>query len=945
MWISETLRNQNYGWILFNKNNPNALWWWWLEYDWLWNAKAKTYEDEEYKNMSPIEAAAKSISTMRAQTQQRSNQQVVSDLINSQNTMYWSAMANRDKATSAEEMKAAQLDAFAAIVKWRAIEDWYEKEWGDYNTTKDIMSHYIDLNSSDEVNKRLVQYANSQEDPYDFAMSMWVLLSPEQKRIRSLQNDLDALFWVFWWTSPKRFTNTIDFLWNQMRWWLSSRTNPMEKWDFNEMFANSTSDEAPILWALENYAYRTFWKHINNLDEYEANKLLNDLKDTELLKQYLPNEATAIANKFEWATYGVLSTVLPRTTLSLEWILSIPVVWDVTSWTLKNLARSMWQALTYSVLAPLAGTLSYNLNNEEERLDFYEALWAVFMWWDHENNWWASTRWKWDKKTEWAFRQFLKSDINTILWETKDKVSDVSEKWQSVLWWITNNIKKRSEERQKAKQEKISEDLTSQAGKTVNPKYTYESKQAADTYSQMDMEQLRGIKDFKTLINTIRNMIKWKASAQDAILDTIDRQYWLWTEYREPLAWRWEVSDIPSNTVQKWFDIMDRYTHFTRDKNILNIMKKIAIKNKLTAKDLKQMARWLDMQFKIWKKWKTHEEIKEWEADVEAVRQELNWLIRQEVEWIQDFKDVWIWNILEYLDKQQSPMIATVEKLVELNNKVNQIKAAIPDKSVLNKVWWFLSKFTSKWKALNTVINKMWWEEYMDALLREKNLNRALNSFADLYEKLEKEPDKSEEVLKEWIKDKTNKEVAEEYGWFVEWEVMEPESRPWRSPNEYLEELLWAVEIERPEDFMLWEDTQYNGQSPIDYTTPTRVTEEWYPWRYWATSESYKWKPAWDFWTPREFEPKQTVEDYVWKYWQSLESFKAQLEKAGLKTDLIDAFLENIQKKNFKVWWRQWVLLDDLWEWWIKWNLADIAEEQAKSKSKKSWKNSKKNDK
>ena len=47
---------------------------------------------------------------------------------------------------------------------------------------------------------------------------------------------------------------------------------------------------------------------------------------------------------------------------------------------------------------------------------------------------------------------------------------------------------------------------------------------------------------------------------------------------------------------------MDDYTHFTRDKNILNIMKKVANKNKLTAKDLKTMARAIDKQFKIWKK-------------------------------------------------------------------------------------------------------------------------------------------------------------------------------------------------------------------------------------------------------------------------------------------------------------------------------------------------------
>jgi hypothetical protein len=51
----------------------------------------------------------------------------------------------------------------------------------------------------------------------------------------------------------------------------------------------------------------------------------------------------------------------------------------------------------------------------------------------------------------------------------------------------------------------------------------------------------------------------------------------------------------------------------------------------------------------------------------------------------------------------------------------------------------------------------------MDALLREKNLNKALNAFSDLYEKIKKSPDKADKVINEWLKEKNNKEVAEHY--------------------------------------------------------------------------------------------------------------------------------------------------------------------------------------
>jgi hypothetical protein len=64
-----------------------------------------------------MDAVVASINNMRVDTKKRSNQQVVSDLIQSQGNMFSSAVSNRNHATSKEEMKAAQLDAFAAIVK------------------------------------------------------------------------------------------------------------------------------------------------------------------------------------------------------------------------------------------------------------------------------------------------------------------------------------------------------------------------------------------------------------------------------------------------------------------------------------------------------------------------------------------------------------------------------------------------------------------------------------------------------------------------------------------------------------------------------------------------------------------------------------------------------------------------------------------------------------
>lgn len=407
---SEYIRNQNYWWLLFNKNAPLNAWWW---------TQTDTSSD----------AVAKSISNMRTVSKWRTKQQVLSDLLNSQNTMYSSALSNRNVAASKQEMKDAQLDAFAAILKSKSIEDW-DSDWDEYNTTKDIISHYIDLENSEEKNKKLIEYSESQDDPYNFAMEMWVLLSPEEKRIKNLQDGYEALFWTTW---PKRLAKTVDFLANKLVWWMSSWVDTMKKWDINEMAATSESDEAPIVWAMENYAWQTFWQHLDQLDEIQQGKMLNDLQDIDVLTKYLPNKSTSFANKFEWAVQWAFTSAFPLATLWFEAVSEIPVVWDVVSWALQMIARWFWQVIWDTIWLPV----TLNLNNQEERYDWYEALWMWFLWRDHEAwnpKWWANTRAGWD----WKIRQFQKR----MEWE----------EWKWIINRLVEKFKKRREKKQKQKE-------------------------------------------------------------------------------------------------------------------------------------------------------------------------------------------------------------------------------------------------------------------------------------------------------------------------------------------------------------------------------------------------------------------------------------------------------------------------------------------------------------
>ena len=866
------------------------------------------------------------------------NQRMYTESMNA--SSHWTA-AECTKSIKKNQIANWARDELSTYPEYSNI-DFYSKDISDWDViniykklfpeTTDIMKRYITDESDTTCDPTqaytdLWWYRSEWEEEAEFWLKRVAnfLLEPVRltsEWLRTMENATENIAY-----------DVADFFWIDKLTW---RDLQREKQDNKEM-------NAIIQYALDTYTDNWLWRQLTAEEKNQATR--DVMENPELLNKYLWKQTIAnwlVKTGWWWLWTAAELWGFWRVSALVNWAIW---VWLSTDWVnellsvplieLQAIGTTIWKIIdTVPASGSIVDRIWNSLDEESKQIIELSIAWRWMGKYMKEN--WLPVVWKVElpKVNYRGLVNELTSNLSTYFVKWYDYLRNKSKvrKWEETpaLEWNAESVE--WETPTPVEEWAINEQMWLEAGRTINPKYIYENKQASDAYAQLDPEQLRNITDFKSLIQMLKDSIKWKASTQDAILDTIDKKYWLWTEYREPLEWRWEFSDIPSRTVEKWFNIMERYTTFTRDKNILNIMNKVANKNELTAKDMKNMARALDRQFKIWKKWKSHEEIKQWEAEIEAVRQELNSLIRQEVEWIQEFRESWIWNVLEYLDKQQSPQIATVEKLVELNNKVNQIKAAIPNKTTLNKIWTFLWKFSSKAKAASTIIDKMWWPDYMDALLREKNLNKALNAFSDLYEKIKKSPDNADKIINEWLKEKNNKEVAESYWWFVEWEVIEPDFNPSKSPNEFLEELLEPVKVENPEEFMLWEDAKYNWQEWVDYTTPTRVTPEWYPWRYWATSESYKWKPAWDFWTPAEFETKTdvntesapkpefwdvqqpkpiTAEDYAGKYGQSLESFKAQLQKAWLKTDLIDAFIGNLEKKNFKVWGKQWTLFEE----------------------------------
>ncbi len=349
-----------------------------------------------------VSALAKITGRKRAEMKQRNAQQVVSDLFSSSDSMYADALTRKFKSTSDEERRAAQTDALAAMVKWRAIEEWYWEEWEWYNTTNEIIWHLLDMNPSQDYHNRIIEYANSDEDPYDFGIAMWILLTPEEQKRQNTEKQLESLFWE--WNVPEWLT-TFTRRWTDTMWWLSEFVKLLKNWELNYHTSvndnYSDSDEAPVVWALENYAFRNFWKNLEEwLTEWELYKALSDLQDEESFAEYAPSWWKATTRSIEWVWQGVLSELFPLATAGFSWVGSTDV-WGKVLWGVNRYVMwPIWQLITYN--NPLLWAFAYNLPTED-RVEWYEFLWQMGiagLLWTRSSDW---KIWKWGKWGWWEW--------------------------------------------------------------------------------------------------------------------------------------------------------------------------------------------------------------------------------------------------------------------------------------------------------------------------------------------------------------------------------------------------------------------------------------------------------------------------------------------------------------------------------------------------------------
>lgn len=823
---------------------------------------------------TPISLVAQTVSENRKAMQKRSDQQVISDLFGSSNSLYGVALNKRNQATTPGEFKASQLDAFAAMVKWRAIEEGYSDEREDYNTTEQIIWHYIDLNNSELVNRKLIDYANGKKDPYEFWIEMGVILTPDEQRMRGYERDIELLFWknvpnwitgVYWWT--QEFLNKI---------WMP--INMLWVWEWNDVTSaqSSRNDEAKIVWAIENYAWKNFGKHIHQLNEYETYKILNDLQNPEQLKEYAPNSTKAFTRLAEWVWGTVMESMFPWVTTSLSLIDEVPVVWDIVSTALSYYTMAIWVPL--SVLTPTV----WKQLPQDERKEWYSFLGTLFLVWNHSR--WGS---RWDNAVKNRFNSWLKNKFWWWDWPTGPTGPSGGEwwnlwelalkpEWQMSLWdafkeWKKSKNDYKMKQKTNQLQSQASKEMYDQAAKIWDISKTYENSKVSNALANIDVEELRNIRSYADLYNTIRDAIKVRWDLQNSILDTFERFIWrengrLWWGADLEYDVRVENYDYP---VEDWIKMMREMNPDWKWRNAMDAVNQWYSKWKLSVGKIKRMVRALNAQSRIFKKWLTGEELKNHNSKVARITQQLNQLVK---EWLNNepaFKELWLDNVMEYLDKQESDLLYTRDLVSNIRNKLAAYEADLPNSNIIKITSKLLSKFRSLRSLISWGLDELAWPDRFNPQYRQSELNNMLNKWADLNETLEKykTPKEIEEAL-----DKFNKKYQKDFWkadeWAIEWEVIDPEEREsWDAydAGKYLEDIVRVEEA--PETTDINNLTQNGWTALWDYTSKYNITPE-----KWA-GELNKW---WMDWTQ------------IWELIKSLKknSFKLKKELKGLFDDL-----------------------------------------------------------
>ena len=921
-------------------------------------------------------------------------QHAAADNMANMENLYDSQTSSKNSNISSQSGRAIRMTQAAYWIR-SFYNDNYADElnsaWINLNnmTEPDVIDWYTELNpNSYDILKDYVVTDKDINNPTDLYYTLWFMPSNGSMalsdRIKTAVNQIANDDWgkTFWEDSK---ANAIqywkDFAKSELSWptemyyWLRNFVNWVQ-WLWN--------NDSNWFWAMQNYGYEVFWKDISALSDIEFYSAAEALKNPEVYADYAPTPAKWWIEALAWFTDTMFSIAAWPVKLIFSAAEAEPLTrpfMNILWWTQEKL---MWEWIWWILTFPL----QWYVNDlpEQDRKKFYAWLGSVLTLWlafKSKNSWpWANDLFKWvmndlwiDKLIRWFNDKILsdKSLIPVSPLELESWLENIPDSMLKQDIQNSNYYEWLPPETRKA--------IDVQSEKIINAKTVTENQDISRALAQLDQKVLKNAKTYEDLYKLNRTELENWIKMEDTIAWTIEKTFWpeedIWAGDDVLVAWKYKWNTEPNHPIMEFFDTMKLLTKNARPniRKALDWYEQKFLAWEITVQDLLNFKRALSQEYIRYKYKKTEWQELVSDTDIARVYDWLNYLIRDSVETIPEFRDMWLGNIMSTLDNRVSPHLTLRAELLNMINALNRDLWKIPEnittRRVKNAATW-LARLSLRW-ILQWILD--WAAKSKEKMTSPSDFAENLpNSISQIVKTLKKFPDEQRKLIMDSLAEYLDRKLrwpTESYWWKVEWEVIED---PWITDdfidwtseferNPYLEDI---VEVVPKESNMLWNDPMYNW-NPVDYTNATRVTPEWYAWRKWATSESYQWKPAWDFWTPAEFENRQ------WSpYERTWEAYSQAMEQAGFSVKQIEKVKETLEKNDYKIKQQpslfdefptqeetqaiiknnKWQpketmdlksIMDELQELEDKANAA--AEKTPLKKAKKSWKNSKKKDK
>lgn len=860
---------------------------------------------------------------------------------------------------------------------------------------KDIDLYSSDISDWDIINAYKAWYPRAESIMFDYVTNdedttcdptetykklWWYMTEPEEQTESWIKSVLKTLWTPVrkWWQALRQWEYAME----NMAYDVGKAAQTFWDWTWIPIFEwrdlEKEKQNNKELNAIKEYAldkYTDFWL---SLTDEELNQATRDLMwNQEELEDYqgsqnLVNSVVKLGANWLWAFTEIwwFWWIPALINWLIAWWANTPVAQDIlTIWTVPftewaNLIRLLFD--TIPAEWSIVDRLWKSLDDETQELVSYFWIWEVF----------AKVFTKRDPNTwEVNIRQSVK-DASNNLWRYLDdwlawiKGQRWWPDWPNGWWWMiplewNTSLKDRTTD------PKTFTKMDEKSNKILNSKTISENRDITEALRHLERKSLKKVKKYEDLFKLNEEYVKDIENKENTLASVIDKNRWpeedVWAWKDVSIDWKFKWDAEPNHPINEFITKMEIMMKDSSPeyRKAINAIRKKYEAWAITAQDILNFKRMLSRQFDLYRYWKEGKELLVSKQDIETIREWLNYLIRDQMDFVPEFNEMWVSNIFETLDKRWSPNLHMRWRLIDMVNELNKLKWQLPEDARIWEAGKMIWNITSLGWWFRKFADFLAWEKkpMSNATDFEKNLRGSIKKFANLMKEV---PDEQkwqiESALVEYLTRKWEwpKEV---YGGKVEWEVIDPSSFfddfvdwEWEaSRNSYLEDYVTVEVPDAPWYNTLWE----NPWVWTDLQVPIRVTPEWYAWRAWQIIESYKntLKEEWfsekqiqavvDILEKNEFKIKQqpslfweeTVDSLINEAWkskwenklplQSIEDLISEAEEAAkpstTKSSSTKSSSKNVTKED----------IDHLF--WNKMSASEKARETVRKAMERNW--------